>query len=144
MPVGVIGSALGGESVLKGRSMFAGREGEKIAAPIVEIVADSANQRSQASSNRTARLLGVTAVSLMSAAWLVRRLTAGPPRVRRSPSRRRTASPATVIALIALVIATSGVASWKRRAALIPAARRSSAGSNPTRRVSGCAPKKKN
>ena len=38
--LGVLSSAFNGESVLKGRSLFAGREGEDIAAPIVEIVDD--------------------------------------------------------------------------------------------------------
>jgi len=36
----IIGSALGGEAVLKGRSMFAGRDGEDIAAPAVTLVDD--------------------------------------------------------------------------------------------------------
>jgi PmbA protein len=38
--LGVLSSAFNGEMLLKGRSMFAGREGEVIAAPIVEIVDD--------------------------------------------------------------------------------------------------------
>jgi PmbA protein len=36
----IVGGALGGESVLKGRSMFAGREGETVAAPGVTLVDD--------------------------------------------------------------------------------------------------------
>jgi PmbA protein len=38
--LGVLSSAFNGEMLLKGRSMFAGREGELIAAPIVDIVDD--------------------------------------------------------------------------------------------------------
>jgi PmbA protein len=38
--LGLIGAALNGESVLKGRSMFVGREGEEIAAPTVVLVDD--------------------------------------------------------------------------------------------------------
>jgi PmbA protein len=36
----VVGTALGGEAVLKGRSMFMGREGEEVAAPGVTLVDD--------------------------------------------------------------------------------------------------------
>ncbi len=36
----IVGVALGGEAVLKGRSMFAGREGEDVAAPTVTLVDD--------------------------------------------------------------------------------------------------------
>lgn len=36
----IIGSALGGEAVLKGRSMFAGRDGEDVAAPTVTLADD--------------------------------------------------------------------------------------------------------
>ena len=43
--LGVLSSAFNGESVLKGRSLFAGREGEVIAAPIVEIVDDPTDPR---------------------------------------------------------------------------------------------------
>ena len=38
--LGVLSSAFNGESLLKGRSLFGGRDGEKIAAPIVELVDD--------------------------------------------------------------------------------------------------------
>ena len=38
--LGVIGSALGGESVLKGRSMFVDREGEAVAGPDITLVDD--------------------------------------------------------------------------------------------------------
>ena len=38
--LGIIGAALGGEAVLKGRSMFVGREGEEVAAPPVTLVDD--------------------------------------------------------------------------------------------------------
>ena len=38
--LGILGAALSGESVLKGRSMFVGREGEEIAAPGVTLVDD--------------------------------------------------------------------------------------------------------
>ena len=43
--LGVLSSAFNGESVLKGRSLFGGRDGEKIAAPIVEIVDDPTDAR---------------------------------------------------------------------------------------------------
>ena len=38
--LGIVGAALGGEAVLKGRSMFVGREGEEVAAPNVTLVDD--------------------------------------------------------------------------------------------------------
>ena len=38
--LGIVGSALGGEAVLKGRSMFVDREGEDVAAPGVTLVDD--------------------------------------------------------------------------------------------------------
>ncbi|HEX6312933.1 MAG TPA: TldD/PmbA family protein [Acidimicrobiia bacterium] len=38
--LGILGAALGGEAVLKGRSMFAGREGEEVAAATVTLVDD--------------------------------------------------------------------------------------------------------
>ena len=38
--LGILGAALSGESVLKGRSMFVGREGEEVAAPGVTLVDD--------------------------------------------------------------------------------------------------------
>ena len=41
--LGIVGAALGGESVLKGRSMFAGRDGEEVAAPGVTLVEDPTN-----------------------------------------------------------------------------------------------------
>jgi PmbA protein len=43
--LGVLSSAFNGEAVLKGRSLFAGREGEVIAAPIIEIVDDPTDPR---------------------------------------------------------------------------------------------------
>jgi PmbA protein len=43
--LGVLSSAFNGELVLKGRSLFAGREGEVIAAPFVEIVDDPTDPR---------------------------------------------------------------------------------------------------
>ncbi|MGQ0826564.1 MAG: TldD/PmbA family protein [Actinomycetota bacterium] len=43
--LGVLSSAFNGESVLKGRSLFAGREGEKVAAPVVDIVDDPTDAR---------------------------------------------------------------------------------------------------
>lgn len=41
--LGVLSGALNGESALKGRSMFAGREGEEVAASIVTLVDDPTN-----------------------------------------------------------------------------------------------------
>ena len=43
--LGVLSSAFNGEMLLKGRSMFAGREGETIAAPIVTLVDDPTDPR---------------------------------------------------------------------------------------------------
>ncbi len=41
--LGIVGAALNGEAVLKGRSMFAGREGEAVAASGVTVVEDPTN-----------------------------------------------------------------------------------------------------
>jgi PmbA protein len=41
--LGVLSSAFNGESVLKGRSLFTGREGEQVAAPIVDLLDDPTN-----------------------------------------------------------------------------------------------------
>lgn len=43
--LGVLSAAFNGESVLKGRSLFAGREGEKVGAPIVVLVDDPTDDR---------------------------------------------------------------------------------------------------
>ncbi|HEV2993591.1 MAG TPA: TldD/PmbA family protein [Acidimicrobiia bacterium] len=43
----LIGAALNGEAVLKGRSMFAGRDGEQVAAPIVTLVDDPTDARAR-------------------------------------------------------------------------------------------------
>jgi PmbA protein len=43
--LGVLSSAFNGESLLKGRSLFAGRDGETIAAPAVDIVDDPTDAR---------------------------------------------------------------------------------------------------
>jgi PmbA protein len=43
--LGIISSALSGEAVTKGRSFFAGRLGEDVAAPVVEIVDDPTDAR---------------------------------------------------------------------------------------------------
>lgn len=43
--LGVLAATFNGESVLKGRSLFAGREGEKIAAPCVVLVDDPTDER---------------------------------------------------------------------------------------------------
>jgi PmbA protein len=43
--LGVLSSAFNGEMLIKGRSLFAGRDGEQIAAPIVEIVDDPTDPR---------------------------------------------------------------------------------------------------
>jgi PmbA protein len=45
--LGVLSSAFNGESLLKGRSLFGGRDGEKVAAPIVELVDDPTDARAQ-------------------------------------------------------------------------------------------------
>ena len=41
--LGLVGSALGGESIIKGRSLFVGREGEDVAAPHITLVDDPVN-----------------------------------------------------------------------------------------------------
>jgi PmbA protein len=43
----IIGTALNGEAVLKGRSMFAGRDGEQVAAPVVTLVDDPTDARAR-------------------------------------------------------------------------------------------------
>ena len=43
----IIGAALNGEAVLKGRSMFAGRDGEQVAAPVVTLVDDPTDARAR-------------------------------------------------------------------------------------------------
>ncbi|MDZ4828230.1 MAG: TldD/PmbA family protein [Actinomycetota bacterium] len=43
--LGVLSSAFNGESVLKGRSLFAGREGEKVGAPMLTLVDDPTDPR---------------------------------------------------------------------------------------------------
>ena len=43
--LGVLSSAFNGESVLKGRSLFAGRDGEPIAAPRVTVLDDPTDPR---------------------------------------------------------------------------------------------------
>jgi PmbA protein len=45
--LGVLSGALSGESVLKGRSMFAGREGESVAVPDVTLVDDPTNSEAR-------------------------------------------------------------------------------------------------
>jgi PmbA protein len=48
--LGVLSSAFNGESVLKGRSLFAGREGELIGAPIVTVLDDPTDARAAGAS----------------------------------------------------------------------------------------------
>ena len=48
--LGVLASAFNGESVLKGRSLFAGREGEQIGAPFVTVVDDPTDARATGAS----------------------------------------------------------------------------------------------
>ena len=48
--LGVLASAFSGESVLKGRSLFAGREGEQIGAPIVTVLDDPTDVRASGAS----------------------------------------------------------------------------------------------
>jgi PmbA protein len=43
--LGVLSSAFNGESVLKGRSLFGGREGETVAAPVVQLLDDPTDSR---------------------------------------------------------------------------------------------------
>jgi PmbA protein len=48
--LGVLSSAFNGESVLKGRSLFASREGEQIGAPIVTVLDDPTDSRASGAS----------------------------------------------------------------------------------------------
>ncbi|GIU89006.1 MAG: hypothetical protein KatS3mg010_0105 [Acidimicrobiia bacterium] len=48
--LGVLSPAFSGEAVLKGRSLFAGREGEKVASPTVELVDDPTDPRAYGAS----------------------------------------------------------------------------------------------
>jgi PmbA protein len=43
--LGILSSAFNGESMLKGRSLFAGRAGEKVAAPFVQLIDDPTDAR---------------------------------------------------------------------------------------------------
>jgi PmbA protein len=44
--VGIVAGTLGAEEVIKGRSLFAGREGEQVASPLVTLVEDPTDARS--------------------------------------------------------------------------------------------------
>lgn len=48
--LGIVGAALSGEAVLKGRSMFAGRVGEAVAAPLVTLVDDPTTEDARGAS----------------------------------------------------------------------------------------------
>jgi PmbA protein len=52
--LGVLSSALNGESALKGRSLFTGREGEAVAAPFVHLVDDPTDPRALGASTHDA------------------------------------------------------------------------------------------
>ncbi len=49
--LGLVGAALNGESVQKGRSLFVGREGEQVASPLVTVVDDPTNPEAYGASS---------------------------------------------------------------------------------------------
>ncbi len=63
--LGVLSSAFNGESVLKGRSLFAGREGEQIGAPIVTVVDDATDARASGASTYDSEGVPTRAVPLI-------------------------------------------------------------------------------
>jgi PmbA protein len=68
--LGIVGSALGGESVLKGRSMFAGREGESVAAPRITLVEDPTDPAALGASSHDGEGVPTRRVELIAAGQL--------------------------------------------------------------------------
>jgi PmbA protein len=63
--LGIVGGTLGGEEVVKARSLFAGREGEQVAAPLVTLVEDPTDARSWAATPVDAEGLATRPVPLV-------------------------------------------------------------------------------
>jgi PmbA protein len=66
----VIGAALNGEAVLKGRSMFAGRDGEQVAAPVVTLVDDPTDPRARGATTHDAEGVPTRRTPLLDAGTL--------------------------------------------------------------------------
>lgn len=66
----LIGAALNGEAVLKGRSMFAGRDGEQVAAPIVTLVDDPTDPRARGATTHDAEGVPTRRTPLLDAGTL--------------------------------------------------------------------------
>jgi PmbA protein len=81
--VGIVAGTLSAEEVVKGRSLFAGREGEQVASPLVTLVEDPTDARSWGASPGDAEGLASRRVPLLEAGvlggfvhntWTARRL----------------------------------------------------------------------
>jgi PmbA protein len=68
--VGIVAGTLGAEEVIKARSLFAGREGEQVAAPFVTLVEDPTDARSWGASPVDAEGLATRRVPLIEAGEL--------------------------------------------------------------------------
>src|SRR5437899_342725 len=64
--LGIIGSALGGEAILKNRSMFVGREGEQVAAPAVTLREDPTLPDALGASSHDAAAVPTRPVGMMT------------------------------------------------------------------------------
>jgi PmbA protein len=81
--VGIVAGTLGAEEVIKSRSLFAGREGEQVASPLVTLVEDPTDARSWGAGPHDAEGLATRRVPLIStgvlggfvhSSWTARRL----------------------------------------------------------------------
>jgi PmbA protein len=81
--VDVVAGTLGAEEVIKGRSLFAGREGEQVASPLVTLIEDPTDARSWSATNIDDEGLATRRVPLVEAGvlqgfvhstWTARRL----------------------------------------------------------------------
>jgi PmbA protein len=81
--VGIVAGTLGAEEVIKSRSLFAGREGELVASPLVTLVEDPTDARSWGAGTHDAEGLATRRVPLITAgvldgfvqsSWTARRL----------------------------------------------------------------------
>lgn len=81
--LGLIGSTLVGDAVIKGRSLFADRVGQRVAAPLVTLVDDPSDERSNAAgahdgeglaSRRTALIDGGVLDGYLHSSWSARRM----------------------------------------------------------------------
>jgi PmbA protein len=81
--IGIVAGTLGAEEVIKSRSLFAGREGEQVASPLVTLVEDPTDARSWGAGAHDAEGLATRPVPLIAAgvlggfvhsSWTARRL----------------------------------------------------------------------